>query len=101
MFNADPDAVALKWDETWCYTAVLIRRQACMHVYIHSTETQQQQQLGPTAGLISHAAPTTSTGTGRNREENNWENGLKPCERFDLVKCFMPSPNLKCITHEQ
>lgn len=36
MFNANPAAaVALKWDETWCSIAVLIRGQAHMHVCIH------------------------------------------------------------------
>lgn len=34
MFNADPDAAALKWDETWCYTAVLIRKQTHKHVHM-------------------------------------------------------------------
>lgn len=90
MFNADPDAAALKWDETRCYTAVLIRRQACMHTWIqvHCLTHSSGSGWGTTAQPTSHEAPTASAGTGRNREENNWENGFKSCERFDFCQTF-------------
>lgn len=58
MFNADPDAAALKWDETWCYTAVLIRRQAhmriCIHVrsLTHSGSSNWVRQLNPSVMLL-------------------------------------------------
>lgn len=63
MFNADPDAAALKWDETWCYMAVLIRRQAHMRVCIHvhslthsssSSSSNWVQQLNSSVMLLLH-----------------------------------------------
>lgn len=58
MFNADPDAAALKWDETWCYMAELIKWQAHLHVWIHvhslthSSSSNWVKELNPPVMLL-------------------------------------------------
>lgn len=85
MFNADPDAAALKWDETWCYIAVLIRRQAHTHICI--------QVLWHTAAVATMSNSSTHQSCcsynlhrdGRKQEGTQLRIDAKPWERFRQI----------------
>lgn len=85
MFNADPDAAALKRDETWCYIAVLIRRQAHTHICI--------QVLWHTAAVATMSNSSTHQSCcsynlhrdGRKQEGTQLRIDAKPWERFRQI----------------
>lgn len=104
MFNADPDASALKWDETCCYMAELIRWQVHMHVYIHalslthSNSSNRVQRLRQAVMLLYNLL---WDGGGSRRNKTTWmDSDLEKKSDLENVSCFVCA-NLKCITYEQ